>query len=77
MKPAIAPTTRGNVSAALIHRRRVMSMSSGLGPSSIETVRGSNAIPQIGHEPGPIWITSGCIGHVYSTLAESVAVTLG
>ena len=47
--------------------RRFMSTSSGFGASSSEIVRGSSAIPQIGHEPGPGRTISGCIGHVYST----------
>ena len=41
-----------------------MSTSSGLGGSSNDTVRGSSAIPQIGHAPGTSLTISGCIGHV-------------
>ncbi|MCM3878122.1 MAG: hypothetical protein NEA02_17125 [Thermoanaerobaculia bacterium] len=43
-----------------------MSTSSGFGVSSSEIVRGSSAIPQIGHEPGDGRTISKCIGHVYS-----------
>src|SRR5664280_3213950 len=44
-----------------------------LGASSSEIVRGSSAIPQIGHEPGEGRTISGCIGHVYSTPAPAGA----
>ena len=57
------PTT-GTDSAAPIHRRRVMSASSGLASGSALTVSGSSAMPQIGQLPGPIWRISGCIGQV-------------
>jgi hypothetical protein len=43
-----------------------MSRSSGLGPESAVTITGSSAIPQIGHDPGPGWRISGCIGQVHS-----------
>ena len=43
-----------------------MSSSSSFGCSSSETVTGSSAMPQIGHDPGPFCRTSGCIGQVYS-----------
>jgi hypothetical protein len=44
-----------------------MSTSSGFGRSSIVTVRGSSAMPQIGHAPGRSWTISGCMGQVYDT----------
>ena len=66
----IAPISRtrsGTVRTTATMKRRFMSTSSGFGASSSEIVRGSSAIPQIGHEPGPGRTISGCIGHVYST----------
>src|SRR5687768_14474198 len=66
----IASTKTGRVSSPAITNLRVMSASSGFGPSSSDTVFGSSAMPQIGHDPGPICTISGCIGHVYSTFAE-------
>jgi hypothetical protein len=68
----IARTNTGRPSAAAIHRRRVMSTSSGFGGSSTVTVRGSSAMPQIGHDPGSLFTTSGCIGHVYSTRVTGI-----
>ena len=53
--------------------RRVMSMSSALGPVSAVTRTGSSAIPQMGHDPGPGCRISGCIGHVYSATSPSGA----
>ena len=66
MSPMARPNT-GSVSAALVQKRRVMSTSSGFGPSSISIVRGSSAMPQIGQAPGAARTISGCIGQVYST----------
>ena len=62
----------GTANAAAIHKRRVMSASSGLGPAAAAGSVGSSAMPQIGQLPGPSRTTSGCIGHVYSifSLAE-------
>jgi hypothetical protein len=48
----MASTSTGSVSTAPIQSRRVMSRSSGLGPASAVTVRGSSAMPQIGQLPG-------------------------
>ena len=64
----IASRTTGTVRATLTRNRRVMSASSSLAGSSAVITVGSSAIPQIGHDPGPICRTSGCIGQVYSTL---------
>ena len=61
---AIATTTIGAASAAAIRKRRVMSTSSGFGPSSSVAVIGSSAIPQIGHAPGPSCTICGSIGQV-------------
>ena len=41
-----------------------MSASSGFGPASAVTSKGSSAMPQIGQFPGPTCRTSGCIGQV-------------
>ena len=65
MSPIVSANT-GIPSAAAIQKRRVMSTSSGFGVSSASTVRGSSAIPQMGHGPGWSRTISGCIGHVYS-----------
>ena len=59
----------GSVSASETRKRRVMSSSSGLPSSSRLTVTGSSAMPHFGHAPGPIWRTSGSIGHVYSRVS--------
>ncbi len=64
--PAISMTSSGAARAALTQNRRRMSTSSGLGPSSTATVRGSRAMPQIGHSPGAGRTISGCIGQTYS-----------
>ena len=61
----ISSTRTGAASAAPIQKRRVISMSSGLGPALAVGVIGSSAMPQIGHEPGPSRTISGCIGHVH------------
>ena len=63
----MASRKSGAVSARHIQNRRVMSSSSGFDSSASRDIsRGSSAMPQMGHVPGPIWTTSGCIGHVYS-----------
>ena len=64
---AMATPSSGAVSTRLIQKRRVMSRSSGFSSASALTVRGSSAIPQIGHAPGPRRTISGCMGQVYST----------
>ena len=62
---AVASANTGRVSARLTQKRRVMSTSSGLGPSSAAVAAtGSSAMPHFGQLPGPIWRTSGCIGQV-------------
>ena len=53
----------GNDSATLTQNRRVMSRSS-LSSSEAVASNGSNAMPQIGHVPGPTWRTWGCMGQV-------------
>jgi hypothetical protein len=63
---AIASTNTGTPSTSDSQKRLVMSISSGLGPSSSATTRGSSAMPQIGHAPGRSRTISGCIGQVYS-----------
>src|SRR5664279_686080 len=65
----------GAANATLIHRRLVMSFSSGFDSSAV-TSRGSSAMPHIGQLPGPGRTICGCIGHVYSVcLAGAVTVT--
>ncbi len=61
---AMARMKTGAPSTTPIQKRRVMSTSSGFGPSSAEIVIGSSAIPHFGHAPGPCWTISGCIGQV-------------
>jgi hypothetical protein len=56
----------GRVRTSPIQNRRAMSTSSGSGPSTALTVRGSSAMPQIGHDPGASRTICGCIGHVHS-----------
>src|ERR1700740_1662114 len=53
----------GIVSATLIQKRRDIESSSGF-VSSSTTERGSSAIPQVGHAPGSVRTTCGCIGQV-------------
>ncbi len=65
----IASRNTGTVSARLTRNRRVMSTSSSFSGSSAVISSGSSAMPHSGQDPGPIWRTSGCIGHVYSTCA--------
>jgi hypothetical protein len=56
---------RGSVSTALTLKRRIMSSSSGFDcTASSATARGSSAMPQVGHVPEPVRITSGCMGQV-------------
>src|SRR5579863_2191178 len=63
---AIATASNGTVSARLTQKRRVMARNSGFSSSIAVTVRGSSAMPQMGHDPGPGRTISGCMGHVYS-----------
>ena len=73
-KPAIsamAISSSGKVNAQLTQNRRVISCNSSLGSSSAENVRGSSAMPQMGHAPGARVTISGCMGHVYSPPAAA------
>src|SRR5260370_10732425 len=67
---AIETVTNGNASTTLTQKRRVMDASSAFssGAASSVRVRGSSAMPQIGHAPGLSLSTSGSIGQMYSTL---------
>ncbi len=70
--PNIPRTNTGTVNTTATVKRRFMSTYSGFGCSegaSNENEAGSSAIPHLGHDPGPVWRTSGCIGHVYSMFA--------
>ncbi len=49
----MAMNRRGTANTAPIRKRRVMSISSSLGGASRVTSIGSNAMPQLGHDPGP------------------------
>ena len=70
--------TTGTVKAAASQSRRVMSRSSGFSSSvSPRAVRGSSAIPQIGHEPGSSRTISGCIGQVHSVRAAGAGGVTG
>ena len=65
----------GAVRARLTQKRRVMSRSSGFSWADAVTERGSRAIPQIGHEPGPGRTISGCMGQVYSVRVDDATGT--
>ena len=56
----------GRVKTRLAQKRRLIEASSGFACSCAVTVRGSDAIPQIGQEPGSERTISGCIGQTYS-----------
>ena len=71
----IAIAISGAVSARLTQKRRVMSRSSGLSSADAVTVRGSRAMPQIGHEPGAGRTISGCMGQVYSVRVEATGTS--
>jgi hypothetical protein len=59
----IASSRTGTANATLTRKRRVMSVSSSFSGSSAVISTGSSAMPQMGHDPGPICRTSGCMGH--------------
>ena len=65
----IMMASRGRVSTAPTHRRRVMLTSSGLAALAV-TVRGSSAMPQIGQAPGWSRTICGCMGQVYSVCSD-------
>src|SRR5580658_3261497 len=60
----IARKKTGKLNATEIQKRRDMDPSSGFSSSCAAAVRGSSAMPQIGHEPGPGRLICGCIGQV-------------
>ena len=62
--PPMLMTSRGMARMPATHRRRVKSMSSGLGASFCDGASGSSAMPQIGQVPGPGCRISGCMGQV-------------
>ncbi len=74
---AISRTRRMSASGAVTISRRVMSTSSGFGPSSAVGVIGSSAMPQIGQDPGPSRTISGCIGQVHLTPGAAVGAGFG
>jgi hypothetical protein len=62
----MASNSTGTLRQRLTQNRRVMSSCSGLRSSPAVTMRGSSAMPQMGHAPGPGRTISGCMGQVYS-----------
>src|ERR1017187_7097801 len=67
-------TSTGNVRPRLTQNLLVMSRRSGLSSSfSVETVRGSRVIPQMGQFPGSLRTICGCMGQVYSPRPWSFA----
>src|SRR6516164_4062348 len=68
----IETATNGNARTTLTQKRRLIIRSSAFssGPGSDVNIRGSRAIPQIGHAPGLSLTTSGSIGQMYSTFPE-------
>src|SRR5579872_1050910 len=69
---SIASASSGAVRMTAATKRRFMSAYSGFGgASSVVNSAGSRAMPHFGHDPGPIFRTSGCIGQVYSTPATT------
>ena len=72
---AMAVASSGTVRIRLIQKRRVMSRSSGFSSCVAVTVRGSSAMPQMGHDPGPGRMISGCIGQVYSVRVAAGGVS--
>ena len=58
-------TTSGSETAALTQKRKRIDSYSGSDSTTASTSIGSSAMPQIGQDPGPSRITSGCIGQVY------------
>src|SRR5437870_6043470 len=73
----IASKTSGNVRIKPILNLRDMSISSSFCSSSTVTVLGSNAIPQIGQEPGASRTISGCMGQVYSVFVAAGVIASG
>jgi len=76
-KSVIVTSKMGTVSAAQTQNRLVMSRSSGFFSSAALTVRGSRAMPQIGHGPGSSRTICGCMGQVYSIFVAGSAARTG
>ncbi len=77
MRSDMAMARSGTVRASPAQNRRVMSRSSGLTSSSSVTTRGSSAMPQIGHAPGPGRTISGCIGQTHSVRVGGASIVTG
>src|SRR4029077_16181975 len=73
----MAIRTIGALKITPTQNRRVISISSGLASSSRVTVRGSSAMPHIGHDPGSGRTISGCIGQTYSVLTDGAEGAAG
>ncbi len=71
----MAMARSGMVKIAPIQKRRDMSRSSGFSSCAAVTVRGSSAMPQIGHDPGSERTISGCIGQVYSVRVAAIGIS--
>src|SRR5260370_14329194 len=76
---AMETATSGSARATLIQKRRLMLRNSSFssGPVSSVNVRGSSAIPQIGHAPSLSLTTSGSIGQIYSILPLTEPLAAG
>ena len=74
---SISDTMNARIGAVITadqRNRRDMSSSSGF-RSSTATVRGSSAMPQIGHAPGASRAISGCMGQVHSVFVTGMTST--
>ena len=65
----------GVVKIAPIQKRSEKSRSSGFSSDAAVTMRGSRAMPQIGHAPGSERTISGCIGQVYSVRVAATGIS--
>ncbi len=68
----IAKIRSGVVRIAATQKRVLMSRSSGFSSCVAVTVRGSSAMPQMGHDPGAGRTIWGCMGQVYSVRVEAM-----
>ena len=70
----IAITSTGRDRTQATARRRRMSASSGLGPSSGSAARGSRSMPHSGQLPGVLRTTVGCMGQTYSVRTAAAGI---
>src|SRR6266567_7414700 len=71
----IAITISGALRITPTQKRRVISRSSGFSSTAAVTVRGSRAMPQMGHDPGSERTISGCMGQVYSVRVDAMGTS--